>query len=486
MLRKAFIVLLTVAALCCAWLWVISTWTNRPLLIGRDHSDGATLIARVQSGQVRVSHWWFYETDRSAGESLMGNRWIGMLSRRTYTTVGPTLQTHRVWFPIWIPLIAAGLYPTFVAARKLRTVLSYYRRYRCRKCGYSLIGLTEPRCPECGREVTPPPTASAADYVEPLPEAAIKRAVFVLLVLAIGSGGTLMAIYKPWNNLTANPIVAPSPRSFFPAPSSGPTVTLPPGFDVDAFMQARKAAREQPAQGCPKCGRDARLYRSWFNLKPGSLDDPPGPGGIVGANGWSCEKCGLALRKPWDGSDPEWPEWCKECGHTEIGGDGEPVTWKDYQCPSCRAFNWPESQGGSEPNEPSSTAGSQAGLPSAFDINMIMQGIEAGGPRTAEGCPNCGRDAHLDLFAFRQEGEDIPVGRTGWLCLQCEVVLIRPWEGEDPEWPTRCKHCGHVEVGSDGEPSVWTTYQCPQCRRFTWSSSQWADDLVDDSGSRDE
>ncbi len=50
----------------------------------------------------------------------------------------------------------AGAIADAVAARLRR------RRGRCPRCGYSLRGLTEPRCPECGRPVTLPQDRSGA------------------------------------------------------------------------------------------------------------------------------------------------------------------------------------------------------------------------------------------------------------------------------------------------------------------------------------
>jgi rubrerythrin len=59
-----------------------------------------------------------------------------------------------------VVLVFATLGVTAVVAIALHRVLT--RRYgpkvrdgetRCRKCGYILRGITEPRCPECGERI---------------------------------------------------------------------------------------------------------------------------------------------------------------------------------------------------------------------------------------------------------------------------------------------------------------------------------------------
>jgi len=75
---------------------------------------------------------------------------------------GVTASTHRptgpglVAIPIW-PFVAALLACSFCT---LRPFLPHYRRRQrrrrglCEHCGYNLRGLTEARCPECGRDTT--------------------------------------------------------------------------------------------------------------------------------------------------------------------------------------------------------------------------------------------------------------------------------------------------------------------------------------------
>ena len=58
-----------------------------------------------------------------------------------------------IFIPVWMPLVAFAAYPTLafiggpVSRRRRR------RRNECVRCGYSLKGLAEPKCPECGSEI---------------------------------------------------------------------------------------------------------------------------------------------------------------------------------------------------------------------------------------------------------------------------------------------------------------------------------------------
>ena len=70
-------------------------------------------------------------------------------------TVGiPKAATVQI--ALGVVALIALVEPDAVAARLRR------RRGRCPRCGYSLRGLTEPRCPECGRPVTLPQDGGGA------------------------------------------------------------------------------------------------------------------------------------------------------------------------------------------------------------------------------------------------------------------------------------------------------------------------------------
>ena len=63
----------------------------------------------------------------------------------------PGTQTRASCFiiPLWLPLAAIGL-ATILAWRRDRP---FPPPGHCQNCGYSLTGLPEPRCPECGEPI---------------------------------------------------------------------------------------------------------------------------------------------------------------------------------------------------------------------------------------------------------------------------------------------------------------------------------------------
>ncbi len=78
-------------------------------------------------------------------------------------SVLPSLWAWRALFPFASPL-AATIFVVGMAALPTCAIYGYLTvRYgpdaihdtelRCRKCGYNLRGLTEPRCPECGEAI---------------------------------------------------------------------------------------------------------------------------------------------------------------------------------------------------------------------------------------------------------------------------------------------------------------------------------------------
>ncbi len=59
----------------------------------------------------------------------------------------------------WIAIVCLWVMPTIIIVIASFAVVTYYfkspadRQTRCRKCGYILRGITEPRCPECGEKI---------------------------------------------------------------------------------------------------------------------------------------------------------------------------------------------------------------------------------------------------------------------------------------------------------------------------------------------
>jgi hypothetical protein len=53
----------------------------------------------------------------------------------------------------FIPPMLLGLWLYAFLARRYAANGEYERETRCRKCGYILRGISEPRCPECGERI---------------------------------------------------------------------------------------------------------------------------------------------------------------------------------------------------------------------------------------------------------------------------------------------------------------------------------------------
>ncbi len=125
----------------------------------------AVCFAVVQESLLRAYEWdlrsWVTRHGEAAGCGVMrsGPYFIG----RSGPFIGEDLK-HDAWNFAWRHVglavssaaglgAAAGVY-TVCACGLGRTRLFGYRGpTRCGVCGYALAGLTEPRCPECGRAI---------------------------------------------------------------------------------------------------------------------------------------------------------------------------------------------------------------------------------------------------------------------------------------------------------------------------------------------
>ena len=134
MIRKAIIVMLTLAAVGTGVLWASSLGQG---YISIYETGGSTFVVLRTHGEFRFV-WQKPTTDSSVPPSYQ--------PARQYSTIfGANI-------PLWIPFILFASYPTVAF---IRGPLRRYRRRKrglCVKCGYNLTGLTKPRCPECGHE----------------------------------------------------------------------------------------------------------------------------------------------------------------------------------------------------------------------------------------------------------------------------------------------------------------------------------------------
>jgi hypothetical protein len=128
MIRKAIILLLTLAAM-----WTAHWW----FLLARARNE---IPAEVLSyGVLNSDH---FVVSFSVGAALPT---VEMAADRLVMRVPP-----------WMPFVLFGVFPmAALIGGPLRSWRRWSRRRRglCIKCGYSLTGLLEPRCPECGRKI---------------------------------------------------------------------------------------------------------------------------------------------------------------------------------------------------------------------------------------------------------------------------------------------------------------------------------------------
>jgi hypothetical protein len=84
---------------------------------------------------------------RSAGFRV-GSNYYGIKS------FGVSMTGKYVQVPTWFLEVACASYPAWLILSWSLTCLARTRSAVkvCRKCGYNLAGLTEPKCPECGTQ----------------------------------------------------------------------------------------------------------------------------------------------------------------------------------------------------------------------------------------------------------------------------------------------------------------------------------------------
>lgn len=159
MIRKTLMGILLVAATATLVLGVRSYWNGLPgsgIWI-----NTAIEQPRLQAGLIDGKVHVVYSAPRRIGLGDHDLKFGGFYAKRVI--VGTT-EAMGIGAPFWF---VAGLLLVLPAIAGVRGPLRRLRRRRrgeCIHCGYNLTGLTEPRCPECGREFSPaakPPVLSA-------------------------------------------------------------------------------------------------------------------------------------------------------------------------------------------------------------------------------------------------------------------------------------------------------------------------------------
>lgn len=125
-----------------------------------DISGDRYLCTYAVDGRLSVSYLGESDPARTTaiqrGSSLWGfAAYYGIMCPRP-SSLGRRMFIVRV--PLWAPFLLFAAYPALALVGPLRC-RRRQKRGLCVKCGYALTGLTEPRCPECGKPFDPGPVA---------------------------------------------------------------------------------------------------------------------------------------------------------------------------------------------------------------------------------------------------------------------------------------------------------------------------------------
>jgi len=157
MIRRALLILLAIAGLGTLAIGITSYWHGVP--------DNTVWIntndthSRVQGAMVSGSLHVVYCFASSSGPGGYDAEYGPFYARRE---VFGQLEAVGVGMPFWAPAALLLVVPFVAVLRGPFARRRRRKRGRCVGCGYDLTGLTEPRCPECGRSFTPGKTRLAA------------------------------------------------------------------------------------------------------------------------------------------------------------------------------------------------------------------------------------------------------------------------------------------------------------------------------------
>ena len=150
MIRKAIIVVLTLAALGLA---ILSMNSEQPILFGWPMGDQEEVWVVENMGPLRLMYFRDFEPSKPGFHGSWGS--CSVTRKHDFNLVDGT-QPHTVYVvdcPTWVPVVVLAVYPTLAF---IRAPLRRWRRRRrglCIKCGYDLTGNESGVCPECGEAV---------------------------------------------------------------------------------------------------------------------------------------------------------------------------------------------------------------------------------------------------------------------------------------------------------------------------------------------
>ena len=156
MIRKAVIILLTLAAVATVVLWIRDGLTRTPETLWRPTlSDDAATFVVVSDGSID-----FVLATCSVYLSQYESRYeVAGFTLQIYEPGEPVCSSFnlQVGVPIWFLFVLFAAYPTIAFIRG-----PVWRYWRCRKglcvkCGYNLTGNVSGVCPECGSRTTKGP-----------------------------------------------------------------------------------------------------------------------------------------------------------------------------------------------------------------------------------------------------------------------------------------------------------------------------------------
>jgi hypothetical protein len=103
-----------------------------------------------------------------------------------------------------------------------RVVVIERRAFTCRRCGYSLEKLTEPRCPECGTPFDPAERERILERIaSPRPLPRFRWATVIAIVLLAALLAANLFTFFHWSKAAKAPVPPPAnPPSMVPAPST--------------------------------------------------------------------------------------------------------------------------------------------------------------------------------------------------------------------------------------------------------------------------
>ena len=155
MIRKAILVMLTLAAVGVLYMWVcqddlrFNLWENHVAVVFRGWTAGCIFWNPENSG----ASWKAEQIVSQTANGMVSQGWFGSVfltgSSMNYPESNVSVLLSLYLVPAWLLFVLFVAYPTFAF---IRGPLRRYRRHkrgRCLACGYDLRG-SQGGCPECG------------------------------------------------------------------------------------------------------------------------------------------------------------------------------------------------------------------------------------------------------------------------------------------------------------------------------------------------